>query len=227
MGILDFEIFNAGDMLSKAAKNPDQMLLGAADPFGAKVWGGITGKDYQPIVNQFGGATDDAYRAAEANGINTGAARGMHTAAQSIASLYGGGALMGGLGGLGGSAGNAAQGLSAGSSGLGLSAGSSPGLTSMGGAQGLGIGSGANLGAMGSGASGSGGLLSAGNFKTMTDMAGLAGKAGVFGSQQGPQAQSAGIPGRPADFTGLLSAARGNQMSGAEKLMAQRSARRG
>ncbi|UUC95489.1 hypothetical protein [Comamonas sp. C11] len=72
-----------------------------------------------------------------------------------------------------------------------------------------------------------GGLLSPTNLKTVSDMAGIAGKMGLMDSPQGPVAQSAGIPGRQADFTGLLSAARGNQMSGAEKLMAQRAARRG
>ncbi|MDR3005271.1 MAG: hypothetical protein LBV14_13690 [Acidovorax sp.] len=74
---------------------------------------------------------------------------------------------------------------------------------------------------------GAAGLLSSSNLKTMGDMAGLASQAGVFNNQPGPQAQSAGIPARQADFTGLLSAGRGQQMSGAEKLMAQRAARRG
>ena len=227
MGILDFELFNAGDMLNKAVKNPEQMLLGAADPFGAKVWSGITGKDYKPIVNQFGGATDDAYKAAEAKGINTGAARGMHQVAQTVAGMYGGAALggLGGLGGTAGNAGNAAQGLSMGGSGLGLSSGGGTGLASMGGGTGL-SGAGAQIGYSGAASSG-GGLLSAGNMKTVSDMAGLASKAGVFDSPQGPAAQSAGIPGRQADFTGLLSAGRGGQPTGAEKLMAQRAARRG
>lgn len=224
MGILDFEMFNAGHMLKQGLKNPDQLLLGAADPLGAKLWGGITGKDYQPIVNQFGGATDSAYQAAEAKGINTGAAKGMHNVAQSIASIYAGGALggLGGLGGAGGAAGSGGAGVS-GAAGLGVDAGYLGGASAGPGAMNAGL----SVGSGYSGGGAAGGLLSSSNLKTMGDMAGLAQQAGAFGGQQGPQAQSAGIPARQADFTGLLSAGRGQQMSGAEKLMAQRAARRG
>jgi hypothetical protein len=55
-------------MLKRAAKNPDQLLLGAADPFSAKMWSKITGKKYEPLVNQWGGASDGAYERAEAAG---------------------------------------------------------------------------------------------------------------------------------------------------------------
>ena len=139
------------------------------------------------------------------------------------------GAVTGGLGGLGGAAAAPAggMGLTAGASGLSLQAPGALGasLAEMGGAQGL-----ASAGAALPGASAAGqtaGLLSPAGMKTFSDMAGIAGKMGLMDSPQGPVAQSAGIPGRQADFTGLLSAARGNQMSGAEKLMAQRAARRG
>lgn len=226
MGIFDFELFNAGHMAKQAIKNPDQLLVGAADPFGAKLWSGITGKDYEPIVNEWGGASDGAYKAAEAKGINTGAAKGAHQVAQAIAGIFAGGALGGAMGGGAGAAsGNAAQGLSMGG-GTGLTAGSGAGLSSMGGGTGL-TGAGANIGYSGATTSG-GGLLSSSNLKTANDMMGLAAKAGVFDQgQQSPQAQSAGLPARQADFTGLLSANRINQMSGAEKLIAQRAARRG
>lgn len=145
------------------------------------------------------------------------------------------GAATGGLGGLGataaapGAAGG--LGLSAGASGLGLQAPGALGasLAEMGGAQGLtaAAGGGTALTAASAAAPAATGLLSKGGLQSMTDMAGLASKAGVFDSPQGPAAQSAGIPGRAADFTGLLSAGRSNQLSGAEKLMAQRNARRG
>lgn len=229
MGILDFEMFNAGHMLKQGLKNPDQLLLGAADPFGAKLWSGITGKDYEPIVNQWGGASDGAYKAAEAKGIDTGAAKGAHKVAQAIAGIFAGGALGGAMGGGAGAAsGNAAQGLSMGG-GTGLTAGSGAGLSSMGGGSGLtmGAGSGVQLSQAGTSAGSAGGLLSSSNLKTANDMMGLAAKAGVFDAQQSPQAQSAGLPARQADFTGLLSSNRINQMSGAEKLIAQRAARRG
>lgn len=115
--LLKFEGFNAKRMLGKVKENPEQLLLGAADPFGAKLWSGITGKDYSPIVNEWGGATPDSYRAAEAAGINTGPGRTGHNIAQMIAASYAGGYgadKLGALGGAGGATGggggaNAAQ----------------------------------------------------------------------------------------------------------------------
>lgn len=107
MGLFDalnFEVFNAKDMAKNAFKNPDQMLLGAADPFSAKVWGTVTGRDYKPLVNQFGGPSDGAYDRAEDAGIKTGTAKTGHAIAQTIASIYGGGAAMGAMGGGGGAA---------------------------------------------------------------------------------------------------------------------------
>ena len=77
-------------------------------------------------------------------------------------------------------------------------------------------------------ASGLGGLLSKGNMQTVGDVAGLAQKAGVFNDPAAPQAQSAGIPGRGGvDFSGLLSASRANDMSGAQRLAQQRAQRMG
>lgn len=229
MGILDFEMFNAGHMLKKAVQNPDQLLLGAADPFGAKLWGGITGKNYEPIVNQWGGASDGAYKAAEAKGIDTTAARGAHKAAEAVASFYAGGAASNGLGSLGSAGGNAGQGLSMGASGQGLQMGGGQGLSSMGGGSGLsmGAGNGVQLSAAGTPAA-STGMFSADNMKNVQDVAGMAQKAGIFDQQGGPQAQSAGIPGRGGvDFSGLLSAGRANNVSGAQLLAQQRAARRG
>lgn len=221
MGILDFELFNAGHMAKQAFKNPDQLLLGAADPFGAKLWSGITGKDYEPIVNQWGGASDGAYEAAEAKGINTGSAKGAHQVSQAIAGIFAGGALGGAMGG---GAGAASGGTAAsGAGGLAVDAGYLGGASSMGSMPaGMTVGAGYT-----GGTAAGGGLLSSSNLKTANDMMGLAAKAGVFDGQQSPQAQSAGLPARQADFTGLLSANRINQMSGAEKLIAQRAARRG
>lgn len=88
--LLKFEGFNAERMLGKAKDNPEQLLLGAADPFGAKLWGGILGKEYTPIVNQWGGASDDTYTAAQQAGINTGPGRTGHNIAQAIAAMYAG-----------------------------------------------------------------------------------------------------------------------------------------
>lgn len=150
------------------------------------------------------------------------------------------GAATGGLGGLGGAAAGAGSagatgaasgglGLTSGAAGLGLQAPGAASLGSMGGAQGLlaSAGPGTSLTAANAAAPAGAGLLSDGNMKNMTDMAGLAAKAGVFNEPPAPQAQSAGIPARSADFTGLLSANRGNALTGAQKLMQQRAARRG
>lgn len=217
-GILDFETFNAGHMLKKAADNPEQLLLGAADPFGAKVWGSITGKDYSPIVNQWGGATEDAYKAAEAKGINTAAGRGMHNVAQSIAGIYAGGAAANGLG-FGGAAGNAGNGLSMNGSGLGMRAGGGQGLS-------MGAGNGVQLSQAGTPAA-SGGIFSSGNLKTASDIAGIAGQMGIFDDPQAPAAPSAGIPARQADFSGLLrSQGQANNAAGAQRLLQQQMARK-
>ena len=164
-------------------------------------------------------------------GAGLGAAGGAGLGAMGAA---GGAGAAGGLGGLGGTAASATGaasgglGLSSGAAGLGLQAPGAASLSSMGGAQGLlaSAGPGTSLTAANAAAPASEGLLSAGNMKTMTDVAGLAQKAGVFGNQQAPQAQSAGIPARQPDFTGLLSSGGQGQMSGAQRLMQQRQAAR-
>lgn len=127
-------------------------------------------------------------------------------------------------GGQGLLAGGAAPGLTLGSSGAGLLAGNA--------AQGLsaapGVGLALTSATQPAASAGLGGLFSKDNLKTATDVAGLAQQAGVFNDPQGPQAQSAGIPGRGGvDFSGLLSASRANDMSGAQRLAQQRAARRG
>lgn len=106
--VLKFEMFNGKNMLKNAWNNPDQMLLGAADPFSARVWSTITGKDYKPIVDQMGGATQDTYRKADAAGLDTHDGRQVQNLAHVIAGLYAGGygasaAGVGSAGGVGGS----------------------------------------------------------------------------------------------------------------------------
>lgn len=144
------------------------------------------------------------------------------------------GAVTGGLGGLGGAASGAATGAAGAT---GATASAIPAASVTGTPLGL-LGSevapgvttsaistpsvtGTPLGLLGNAP---GGLLS-GNYKNMTDMAGLAAKAGLFDSSA-PQAQSAGISVRPGDFTGLLTAGK-DQMTGAQRLLQQRAARRG
>lgn len=88
--IFDFERYKLGNMWGKVKDNPEQLLLGAGDPFSAKMWGGITGKDYEPLVDQWGGATKDDYAKAEAEGIDTRDGRAMHGIARAIAGMYAG-----------------------------------------------------------------------------------------------------------------------------------------
>lgn len=99
-----FEKSNFSDMFKKLKNDPSQLLIGAGDPFSAKAWGKVTGKEYDPYVNQWGGATEQSYQRAEDKGIDTSNARGAHQVAQAIASYYG----TAGLGSALGAAGNAA-----------------------------------------------------------------------------------------------------------------------
>lgn len=138
-----------------------------------------------------------------------------------------GGALTGGLGGLGGAAasgaGGAASGAAGGAAGLSVPAGMSiagampaaGASSSLGAASSLAPAAGPQLG----------GLLGSNPWETLGSAANTAAQMGMF--QDAPQAPaaSAGIPARPADFTGLLS--QRPKVSGAQLLMAQRQARRG
>lgn len=102
--VFDFERSNLGTMWNKVKQNPEQLLLGAADPIGAKFWSGITGKHYSPIVDQMGGATPDAYSNAQAQGVDTKDGRQMQNAAHVIAAIEAGGYGAGSLGGGGATA---------------------------------------------------------------------------------------------------------------------------
>ena len=87
--VFNFEQFKLGNMWDKVKKNPEQLLLGAGDPFSAGVWSKVTGKKYEPLVDQWGGATPDDYSKAEAKGIDTSDGRTMHGAARVIAGTAG------------------------------------------------------------------------------------------------------------------------------------------
>lgn len=116
--VMNFEQFKLGNMWDKVKKNPEQLLLGAGDPFSAGVWSKVTGKKYEPLVDQWGGATPDDYSKAEAKGIDTSDGRTMHGAARVIAGIFAGNAAAGAMGG-----GAAASGGAAGSAGTAGTAG--------------------------------------------------------------------------------------------------------
>ena len=187
-------------------------------------FGALTNKD--PLKGAVMGAGMGAATGGiGALGAGAGAAgAGATGAGANLAAMGGGQGLLAGTSAAGGLAGNAAQGLSMGASGgSGLLAGGAQGLTAAPGA-GMALTSATQPAA----ASGLGGLLSKGNMQTVGDVAGLAQKAGVFNDPAAPQAQSAGIPGRGGvDFSGLLSASRANDMSGAQRLAQQRAQRMG
>jgi len=110
--MLGFEGFQLKDWAKKLKANPEQLVIGAADPFGAKLWGGITGKDYEPFIDQMGGpygghaisafGSNDGgvYGRAREAGIDTGPASIGHDAAHIVASIYGGAGLGKTAGGL-------------------------------------------------------------------------------------------------------------------------------
>lgn len=80
-------------------KNGEQMLLGAADPLGAKLWGSVTGQNFTPMVGQLGGETGAQYDASDAQGVNTGPSRFMGGVANAVAGSMAGN-YFGGGGGL-------------------------------------------------------------------------------------------------------------------------------
>lgn len=90
---LKFESFNVKNIIKDIAKNPQRLLTGAVDPLGTKITNKMFGTNYDPVVNQLGGATEQRFRDAEARGMDTGTARDLHKAAGLVAGFYGGNAL--------------------------------------------------------------------------------------------------------------------------------------
>lgn len=114
---LSFESFQLGDWWDKIKQNPEQLLIGAGDPFSASLWGGLLGKDYEPFVNALGGPqgggalglgdNGGVYGRAQDAGINTGTAAGLHNVAEAVSASYAGGFGSDALGGLGSGGGTA------------------------------------------------------------------------------------------------------------------------
>lgn len=108
--VVDFEKFNLGTMKDKVTHNKGwlRLLLGAADPISTKFWGRVTGnRDWEPIVDQWGGAAPDVYGKAEAAGIPSQSGQNMHNIAKGIASIFAGGYGASKLGGFFGGGGEA------------------------------------------------------------------------------------------------------------------------
>lgn len=96
--VIKFEQSNLGTMVGNARKNPLGLLLGGADTVGNKLWKGLGVNVGNPLVNEWGGATQQAYRDAAAKGINIGPGAAIHSVAQTIASSIAGGYGVGKLG---------------------------------------------------------------------------------------------------------------------------------
>lgn len=70
-------------------KDPERIALGGINtPAETKLWGKITGKDYQPTIDMYGGATQSDYQTAADKGINTKAGGTMHTIARTIVQIF-------------------------------------------------------------------------------------------------------------------------------------------
>jgi len=108
--LLGFEGFQLKDWWKKIKKDPERLLLGAVDPWSSKLWGKVLNKDYEPLVDQMGGAygghtisafgenDGGVYERAREAGIDTGPAEVVNDAAHVVASLYGGAGAAKGLG---------------------------------------------------------------------------------------------------------------------------------
>lgn len=90
---LKFEGFNVKNILKDIGKNPERLLTGAVDPLGTKISNTMFGTDHDPVVNQLGGATEQRFADAEAEGLDTGLARDLHQTAGLVAGVWGGNAL--------------------------------------------------------------------------------------------------------------------------------------
>jgi hypothetical protein len=124
MGLFDFDQFALKDIWGQIKKDPERLFMGAIDPISTKMWNGITGKKYEPLVDQMGGpygghtvsafgANDGGvYKRAEEAGIDTKKGSQMHDAAHVVSAIFGAQGLMGagsnlmGAGAQGGAAGS-------------------------------------------------------------------------------------------------------------------------
>lgn len=118
--LIEFEDMQLKEWGRMLKENPEQALLGGLTPFGAKAWSKVTGKDYEPFVNMWGGPTEEMYLKAAEKGIDVEDIAKSHQIAQMVASWYAGGYGAQQLGALGQAAGmSAPTGTAAGAGGAG------------------------------------------------------------------------------------------------------------
>ena len=85
---LEFEWYHAKELWNDIKEDPERLFIGAIDPISSDMWGAVTGKDYEPMVNQWGGATNQRFVGFEAEGGNAEPAMFMHDTAKKIAQSY-------------------------------------------------------------------------------------------------------------------------------------------
>lgn len=85
---LEFEWYHAKELWSDIKDDPERLFIGAIDPISTDMWNQVLGKDYEPMVNQWGGATNERFVGAAEEGMNVEPAMFMHDTAKSIAQSY-------------------------------------------------------------------------------------------------------------------------------------------
>lgn len=153
---LNFKASEGKGFLKDLWHDPSRAITGI-DPFSTNMWNKALGTHNTPLVDQMGGATQQRYKDAEAQGIDTHAGKTTEAIAHAIASYYGGAALGSLAGGAMSAGGGVAPALTADTAaGLGTAATLTPaeiaaagggGMTGLGGAATTGLG-GAAGGAM-------------------------------------------------------------------------------
>src|SRR3972149_2401609 len=81
-------------------KHPTRLLTGI-DPLSTKISNTVLGRDDKPMVNMTGSPDEQYYAKAEAEGVDTGAARKFHKVADNVAMAIGAQGLAGVAGKLG------------------------------------------------------------------------------------------------------------------------------
>lgn len=101
--LFDFKAFEGKKILDAIRKKPSRLLTGV-DPGSTKVWNAVKGSDDAPLVDQWGGTTQETMDAADRAGIDTRIGRGAEGLAHVVAATYAGGYGADKVGLLGGSA---------------------------------------------------------------------------------------------------------------------------
>ena len=102
--LVGFKGLEGKNFLKEIGNNPSRLLTGI-DPWSTKIWNKALGTDNKALVDQWGGATQQRFKDAEAAGINTGAGKTTEGLAHAVAAFYAGGALGKAAGLTGGTAG--------------------------------------------------------------------------------------------------------------------------